>query len=120
MTTIIQPNTYDFSIKKGEDFSLEILVQDNETLDPIDLVNMVFTGDCRDHTSGRLLFSFEFVINEVPDTGLLDMSVSRDVTKALQPKSGIYDVFVYHTLEDRREPFMQGSITFDEESTHEQ
>ena len=30
------------------------------------------------------------------------------------------EVFVYHELEDRREPFMQGKITFEEEATHEQ
>jgi len=121
MTTIIQSNTYDFAIKKGEDYELEILVQDDDTREAIDLTGMSFTGDCRDHVhSDRLLFSFLFEINEVPDTGLLIMSISRDVTKNLAPQAGIYDVFVFHELEDRREPFMQGKITFEPEATHEQ
>lgn len=120
MTTIISPDTYDFSIKKGADYELEILVRDNQTQEPIDLSDMSFTGDCRDHVhSERLLFSFTFEIDAVPDTGLLTMSVSRDVTKALEPKAGIYDVFVFYDLEDRREPFMQGKITFEPEATHE-
>ena len=111
---------YDFQIVKGEDFEQELLFRYTATHLPIDIENMEFFSDCRDNINGdSILFAFTFLKDEDPLSGTVVMSVDRTITRSLIPSAGVYDVFAFHTLENRREPLMHGKITFRTASTQE-
>jgi len=112
--------TYNFSLTKGEDYEQELLIRDTETHLPLDITDYEFTSDCRDNiATGEVLFGFTFVKDPDPLTGRVVMSVARSITAALVPSAGVYDVFVTYTSTGKREPYIEGKVTFKTASTRE-
>lgn len=102
--------TFNFSIKKGEDFSMEVLIRDKGTHEPIDTAGMTFEGICRDHVKGAELFRFQFTKHANPLSGIVTVTIARRITSAIAPDAGVYDMFLLEN--NLREPFLEGKIVF--------
>jgi len=111
-------SNYNFTIVKGEDFLMDILIRDAETHIPEDITGVTFTAQCRDHVNSDLvLFDFTMTPDVDPLTGRAVMAVARDITTGLVVSAGVYDVWGYNTSDDNRDPLFSGKITFKESVT---
>jgi hypothetical protein len=77
-------NTYDMSIKQGEDFYLILEIQ-NADKTPIDLTGHVFRGQIRRTASDpSIVAQFEFtLLDQVTDTGRVQVYLSSATSSAI-------------------------------------
>ena len=111
-----QANTFNFTVKKGQDYVMLMTFRDKETHERIDITKTVFEGVCRDHiNSEKAILSFIFRKNSDPTTGAFTVSIARGTSAKVIESAGVYDMF--ETTNGLRTPFLQGKITFEPSAT---
>ena len=113
----IEPAIIPLTIMKGDDYSIEIQLVDDETGEPLDLTGYTATSEIRTGTEPDDTLIKAFTVDFVdPPTATLKIKLTDTESGAIAQSSGNYSI-KYKSSGGIDETYVVGPVTFDTNPT---